>query len=235
MEAKNTVGIAASIICADWMNTGRDLKTLEEHHIEYIHYDVMDGFFAPDYCMGSTLIELIQKNTQVPSFFHLMVEEPSRMFNRFKVSPEDIFTIHYEACRNLHRDIMTIKGLGTRVGVALCPATNLDSLDYVIEDIDLVMIMTVNPGFIGQKLVPQTLKKIEFLKERILKQKLNIKIAVDGNVNDENIPKMVSAGADILIGGSSGLFKKEQPLEKSIQGMRSLIEEGLRARKETQR
>ncbi len=230
MSENDKVKIAASIICVDWMNAGRDLKILEENGVDYIHYDVMDGFFAPDYCMGSTLIESIQRNTKLPGFFHLMVEEPARMFSRFKVPPGDIFSIHYEACRNLHRDIMTLRGMGCKVGVVLCPATNLESLDYVIEDIDVVMIMTVNPGFIGQKLVPQTILKVERLKRQLIEKKLPIQIAVDGNVNDENIAKMVAAGADILIGGSSGLFKKNQSLETSIKQVRARIDEGLKMR-----
>jgi ribulose-phosphate 3-epimerase len=159
-----------------------------------------------------------------------MVEEPARMFSRFKVPATDIFAIHYEASRNLHRDIMTVRGMGCKVGVVLCPATNLESLDYIIEDIDVIMIMTVNPGFIGQKLVPQTILKVERLKRQLIEKKLPIQIAVDGNVNDENIPKMVAAGADILIGGSSGLFKKNQALAESARQMRARIDEGLKMR-----
>jgi ribulose-phosphate 3-epimerase len=230
MVSNQHVEITASIACVNWMNVGGDLKVLEENKVESIHYDLMDGFFAPDYCMGSTIIEAIQRNTAMPGFFHLMIEEPSRMFSRFKFSSRDACVVHYEACRNLHRDIMTLRNIGCQVGVVMNPATPLEVLDYVIEDLDLVMAMTVNPGFIGQKLVPQTIKKIERLRRRITEQKLNIKIGVDGNVNAENIPNMVAAGADILVGGSSGLFKKSQPLEQSIREMRALIAKGLQMR-----
>lgn len=230
MSPNQNVEITASIACVNWMNVGQDLKILEEQKIDSIHYDLMDGFFAPDYCMGSTIVEAIQKSTTIPGFFHMMIEEPSRMFSRFKFSERDACVIHYEACRNLHRDIMTLRNTGCQVGLVLNPATPLEVLDYVIEDLDLVMVMTVNPGFIGQKLVPQTIKKIERLRRRVVEQNLKIKIGVDGNVNAENIPNMVAAGADILVGGSSGLFKKNQPLEQSIHEMRSQIADGLRMR-----
>jgi ribulose-phosphate 3-epimerase len=159
-----------------------------------------------------------------------MVEEPSKLFDFFKITPGDIFTIHQECCRNLHRDLVNLRRKGARVGVALNPGTSLEVLDYIIEDIDVILVMSVNPGFMGQELVPQTIGKIEKIRERIDDMKLDIKISVDGNVNYENIPKMVSAGADILVGGSSGLFRNDINLEDAIKRLRDCIQEGVENR-----
>ncbi|MBU0630348.1 MAG: ribulose-phosphate 3-epimerase [Candidatus Margulisbacteria bacterium] len=224
------VKISASIICADWLNMGKSLTELTAEGIDYIHYDIMDGFFAPTYTIGTDIIRQIRDNTQIPSDFHLMVEEPARIFQRFTPKAEDIFSIHYEACRNLHRDLMAIRSFGCKTGVVLNPATNLEALDYIIDDVDIITIMTVNPGYTGQKLVPQTIQKIKRLKDKIDTSGLNIELEVDGNVNAENIPKMVGAGADILVGGSSGLFIKDMSLTESVARMKTYIDEGLKLR-----
>jgi len=222
------VQISASIMCVDWLNAGDQLKILQDQKIDYLHWDIIDGRFAPDFTMGSSIINKFRESCNLPSDYHLMVEEPSRLFDYFNITPGDIFTIHQECCRNLHRDLLSLRRRGAQVGVALNPSTGLDTLDYIIEDIDVVLIMTVNPGFMGQELVPQTLRKIEKLRKWIDDMHLNIKISVDGNVSDQNIPKMVAAGADILVGGSSGLFRNDVPLEVSIERIRSNIKEGLK-------
>jgi len=222
------IKISASIMCANWMHLENDLRVLEQQGVDYIHYDIMDGFFAPDYCLGTNIINQIRKNTRLPSDYHLMVEEPSRILNNFTAKEGDILSIHYEACRHLHRDLISIKQKGFKTGVILNPATPLSAIEYVIEEVDVVSVMTVNPGYTGQKLVPQTLKKIEMLYKWREKDNLHFDICVDGNVNRENIPKMVSAGCDILVGGSSGLFAGGITLEESISDMRSYIQEGLR-------
>ena len=214
-------------MCIDWLNAGAQLKTLEREGIDWLHWDVIDGRFAPDFTMGSSIIKRFRESSKLPSDYHLMVEEPSRLFDAFDISPGDTFTIHQECCRNLHRDLVTLRRKGAKVGVAMCPATPLEVLDYVIEDIDYVLVMTVNPGYMGQALVPQTLRKITKLKEMIDRMNLDIRIGVDGNVNFENIPKMVAAGADRLIAGSSGLFRSDMPLEESLKRMRGAIDEGL--------
>jgi len=225
------VKISASIVCANWMHLENDLRVLENKGVDYLHYDIMDGFFCPDYCLGTQIINAVRNNTNLPSDYHLMVEEPSRIFNSIPAKQGDTLSIHYEACKNLHRDIVKIKQLGFRAGVVLNPATPLTSIEYIIEEVDLITVMTVNPGYSGQKLVPQTLKKLESLIEWRKKDQLNFEVGVDGNVNDENIPKMVAFGADILIGGSSGLFRKDMPLTDAIDRLRSNIEEGLKLRK----
>ncbi|MFC1546274.1 ribulose-phosphate 3-epimerase [bacterium] len=221
------IKISASIMCADWMNLREDIIKLEQGGIDYIHYDIMDGFFCPDYCLGTHIIKEIKKNTTLSSDYHLMVEEPSRMFNTFEHKEGDILTIHYEACRNLHRDLIKIKQLGFKAGVALNPATPINAVEYIVEEVDIVKIMTVNPGYAGQRLVAQTLQKLSLLQEWRKRDSLNFKISVDGNVNNGNIQKMIKAGADILIAGSSGLFTKDIVLEESIKRFKNYIKEGL--------
>lgn len=225
-KQEKKVKISASIMCGNWMHLENDLRILEKHNIDYIHFDVMDGFFCPDYCLGTQIINVLRANTQIPGDFHLMVEEPSRILDNFVAKKGDILSIHYEACRNLHRDIMRIKKAGFKAGVVLNPATPVNAIEYIIEEVDVVGIMTVNPGYAGQKLVPQALKKIEVFDRLRKENNLSFEISVDGNVNSQNIPLMVAGGADVLIGGSSGLFINGQPLEDSIVNFRDLINKG---------
>jgi ribulose-phosphate 3-epimerase len=156
-----------------------------------------------------------------------MVEEPIRILRNFTPDEGAILSIHYEACRNLHRDLIRVRRNGYQVGLVLNPATTLNAIEYVIDEVDMITIMTVNPGFKGQKLVPQMLKKIGDLARLRAKLKLDFKISVDGNVSLENIPAMIAAGADILVGGSSGLFIAGRPLTESINTMRRQIQNGL--------
>ncbi len=223
---KKKIKMSASIMCANWMRLEDDIRVLEEEKIDYLHYDIMDGFFAPDYCLGTNIINIIRQNTSIPADYHLMVEEPSRILNNFHPEENAILSIHYEACRNLHRDIIKVKQMGFLSGIVLNPATPLNAIEYVVEEVDFVTIMTVNPGYSGQKLVTQTLKKIEALNEWRQKNDLRIQINVDGNVSRENIPMMVAAGCDMMVGGSSGLFVNRSDLRDSIKKMRSYIEEG---------
>jgi len=222
------IEISASMMCVEWTQVGVQLKVLEKERIDYLHWDIIDGRFAPDFTMGSSIVNSVRKHTSLKSDYHLMVEEPGQLFDTYEIGLNDIFTVHQECCRNLHRDLIRLRRKGARVGVAICPATPLETLDYVLEDIDVVVVMTVNPGFMGQKLVPQTLRKIEKLRKTVDDLRLNIKISIDGNVSFDNVPQMVAAGADILIAGSSGLFRSDMPLEDSIRRLRDAIAEGLR-------
>jgi ribulose-phosphate 3-epimerase len=224
------VKISASIMCIDWLNAGQQLQILADEGIDFLHWDIIDGRFAADFTMGSSIINMLRERSTIKSDYHLMVEEPNGLFDTFEISPGDIFTIHQECCRNLHRDVVSLRRKGARVGVALSPGTPLEALEYVIEDIDVVLVMTVNPGFMGQKLVPQTIRKIEKLRQLIDDMKLDTEISVDGNVNYENIPKMVAAGADILVGGSSGLFRRDMPLPDAIARLRDAVEQGYEMR-----
>ena len=218
------ITFSASIMCVDWLNLSQQLKDLEKNEIDFLHIDVIDGYFAPDFTMGSSIINLVRNNSSIKSDFHIMADEPSRLFNSFDVSKNDYYTIHQEACRNLHRDIVYIKKNMSKVGVALSPGTSTETLEYLLEEIDMVILMTVNPGYMGQQLVPQVLKKVE--KVRNLKEKygLNFKISVDGNVNLENIPNMIKSGADTLVLGSSGLFRKDRSIKQSVDLIKEKID-----------
>lgn len=214
-------------MCIDWLRAGQDLQQLEQNQIDYLHWDIVDGSFAPDFTMGSSIINTLRGQSKLPSDYHLMVEEPSRIFDSLQISPGDIVSIHQECSRNLHRDLMNLRKRGCQVGIAICPGTALETLEYVIEDADVIVLMTVNPGFKGQKLVTQTLRKIESLRKLIDNMGLATKIEVDGNVSEDFIPTMVAAGADILVGGSSGLFRKGMSIAESTVIMRQCIQTGL--------
>lgn len=219
--------LSASVMCFDWLRVGEQISFLNSSIIDYLHYDVIDGDFARDFTMGSSIINVIERETELPSDFHLMVEEPSRIFEMFNFRRESFFTIHQEACRNLHRDILKIRNLGGKTGVALSPATNLDVLEYIIEDLDLLVLLSVNPGYKGQPIVPQVLSKVEKARSLIEKYKTNTILSVDGNMSCQNIPNMVAAGANMLVLGSSGLFVEGQSLEASLSMVQTAIDEGL--------
>ena len=162
MTSNSKIQIAASAMCFDWKNLGAELEVLVGGGIDYLHFDLIDGLFAPDFGIGTSVINSIREEVKLPAEYHLMVENPSRIFETLKIRAGDIITVHQEACKNLHRDITVLKKMGALVGVALNPATHIYALDYVIEELDHVLIMTVNPGFKGQNLVEQTIPKIDF-------------------------------------------------------------------------
>ena len=224
------ISITASIMCVNWLNVSHQIRQLEEELIDYIHYDIIDGVFAPDYTMGSSIINSIKSQTKLKADYHLMIEEPSKIFDIFEPGIDSIIYIHQESCRNLHRDLINLKRRGFKIGVALSPATNLETLEYVLQDIDYVLLMTVNPGFKGQQLVKQTMRKILDLKKIIQNMDLEIKITVDGNVNEKTIPDMISAGADKLVLGSSGLFMPNRSIKESCQIIKHAIDIGLKKR-----
>ncbi len=227
----NDIALSASIMCVDWLNAGVQLQQIEENCIDYLHFDIIDGNFAPDFTMGSSIIDVFRENSSLPSDYHLMLEEPSRMFESLNIIPNDNYTIHQESSRNLHGNLISIRRMGAKVGVALSPATPLTSLEYIIEDLDLVLLMTVNPGYKGQPLVPQMIRKIGDLKKMIMDLGLEIKISVDGNVNPNTIPDMISAGADTLILGSSSLFRKDISIPEAINEICTDIDLGIQKRK----
>lgn len=224
------VKISASLMCVNWLKAEEEIQVLNEENIDLLHIDVIDGRYAPDFTMGTSIINCFRDIFKRPFDYHLMVEEPSRIFETFDIRKGDSFAIHQECCRNLHRDLITLRQMGAKVGVALSPATPISTLDYIIEDLDHVLLMTVNPGFKGQALVPQAVEKIKDLKNYIDKRGLNVAIHVDGNVSIENIPTMVSNGGDTLISGSSGMFMKDQSLKESIKIFRDAISRGIHAR-----
>ncbi len=213
------------MMCANWLNLYKDLSTLNDLNIDYLHLDIIDGNFASDFTMGTSIINQISKNSNINLDYHLMVNEPSNIFDTFKFKKNNLVNIHQECSRNLHRDITTLKRKGLKVGCALSPATPLESLDYLLDDIDVILIMTVNPGFKGQSFVPQMLNKIYDMKNILIKRKLKTKISVDGSVNSETIPSMIDNGADILVLGSSSIFKEDSSIRKEFLKINKLINE----------
>ena len=220
------IKLSASLMCADWLNLKNQLKDLEDNSIDYIHYDVIDGIYAPDFTMGSSIIDTVKSATKLPSHYHLMVEEPMRIFDRFKLNSNDIFTIHQETSKNLHRDLISVKEKA-KVAVAISPATSLEHLEYIVEELDNVLILTVNPGFKSQKMIPQVVRKIDYLKNLLVKRNLKTTITVDGNVNKETIPDFIKAGSDVLVLGSSGLFKKDISIKKAVEEIKESIDKVL--------
>ena len=226
------ITLSASLMCFDWLNAGEQLQQIEETGVDLLHIDVVDGKFAPDFTMGSSIINVFREKTKLPSDYHFMVEEPSRLFGSYDITPGDTYSIHQECSRNLHRDLVSIRQMGAKVGLALSPATQLNVLEYVIEELDTILIMTVNPGYKAQQLVPQMFTKIRDLKEMILNKGLKTNIMVDGNVNQQNIPEMVGSGADILVLGSSSLFRKDSTICDSMDLIKNSIDHGVVRRKE---
>ena len=210
-------------MCANWIDLKNQLDDLKKNDIDYIHYDILDGNYAPDFTMGSSIINSIKKETKIQSHYHLMVEEPMRVFENFKLEKNDIFTIHQETSKNLHKDLVEIKK-NCKTALALAPATPLEHIEYVLDEIDDVLILTVNPGFMSQKMIPQITKKIEKLKKIIDDYSLNISITVDGNVNTQTMSDFIKAGSDILVLGSSGLFKEGQSISDCMDEIKDTID-----------
>jgi ribulose-phosphate 3-epimerase len=225
--AYREIEISASVMCMDWLHLYDQLLALEQLNIDLLHFDLMDGVFVPEFSLGPLIVKKIRKNTTIPSDYHVMVEEPRRIFEQFVGDDGAYFSIHYEACRNLHRELVSLRKLNFKPGIVLNPATTLENIEYVIEEVSKVTIMTVNPGYVGQKMVSQTLNKVKKLNEWRNKYKYDLKIAVDGNVSFENVPKMIAAGADVLVVGTSGLFVKNQSLEESYEQLILKIDEGM--------
>lgn len=202
--------IAPSILAADFGNLQRDIEMVNESSADWFHLDIMDGVFVPNISYGMPVMETIKKHAEKPLDVHLMIVQPERYIETFADLGADILTVHYEACTHLHRTLQAIKQTGMKTGVALNPHTNVLLLEDVIKDIDVVLMMSVNPGFGGQKFIENTYKKISQLRELILDNEASTKIEVDGGVNNENIQKLADAGADIFVAGSH-VFKSENP------------------------
>lgn len=216
--------ICPSMMCADIMDMKATLDSFKKNNIEYLHIDVMDGSFAPNYMLGVEFCKALKKNCNIPLDIHLMIEQPDSKLEWFPIGEGDIVSVHAESTYHLHRVISKIKTLGAKSFVALNPATPLSTIEYVLDDIDGVMLMTVNPGYAGQKLIPSMIEKIKqtrlFLDDNGFS---NVEIEVDGNVSFENLPLMRSAGANLFVSGSSGVFTKNMSLEDAIKKTREII------------
>lgn len=198
---KNTL-IAPSVLAADFANLQPDIEMINKSQADWFHIDIMDGVFVPNISFGMPVLKAIAKHAQKTIDVHLMIVDPDRYITTFKDLGADNLTVHYEACTHLHRTLQAIKAEGMKAGVAINPHTNVALLEDVINDTDLVCLMSVNPGFGGQKFIENTYKKIKQLKEIIVRNNANTLIEIDGGVTDQNAQKLVEAGADVLVAGS---------------------------------
>lgn len=211
---KNTI-IAPSVLAADFANLQRDIEMINNSDADWFHIDIMDGVFVPNISFGMPVLEAITKHTKKIIDVHLMIVDPDRYIKTFANLGANILTVHYEACTHLHRTLQAIKAEGMKAGVALNPHTNVDLLEDVICDIDMVCLMSVNPGFGGQSFIENTYLKVKKLKELILKKNAATLIEIDGGVTDKNALQLVQAGADVLVAGNF-VFKAANPTQTIV-------------------
>lgn len=204
------IKIAPSILSADFAKLGEEIKDVEKGGADYIHVDVMDGHFVPNITIGPLIVEAIRPITSLPLDVHLMIEKPDRYIPEFAKAGADIITVHVEACPHLHRTIQLIKSFGIKAGVVLNPHTPVSTIQHVLEDIDMVLLMTVNPGFGGQSFIHSVLPKIQEVSHMVRERGLTVDIEVDGGVNAETARLCVEAGANVLVAGSAIYNEKDR-------------------------
>ncbi len=219
-----TIKLEASVACANFAHLAADLDQLRAGNIDYLHIDIMDGRFVNNFCLDFSLMATLQRLSDIPMGCHLMIEDPERYIERAVTAGAAYVTIHIEATHHAQKALQEIRDRGAKAGIALNPATSIASLDYILDDIDMVTVMTVNPGAVGQKLIPATLKKIADVRHRLeASGHENVEIQVDGNVSFENIPAMVAAGATMLVGGTSSVFHKDYSIGEAIAAVRTIV------------
>ena len=207
-----SVLVAPSILAADFANLQKEVEMLNESQADYIHVDIMDGVFVPNISFGIPVTQAVKQHAKKPLDVHLMIVNPDQYLEAFQKAGADIISVHVEACNHLHRTLQAIKDLGCKAGVAVNPHTSIESIRDVIHDIDLVCIMSVNPGFGGQKFIEHTYAKIRNLKKMILDSGASAKIEIDGGVNAQNARSLIDAGADILVAGNFVFSSKDPKL-----------------------
>jgi ribulose-phosphate 3-epimerase len=223
------IQFAPSILSADFSRLGDEIRAVDQAGAELIHVDVMDGHFVPNITIGPLVVKAARQVTDKILDVHLMIENADRYLESFAEAGADWITVHVEACPHLHRTVSRIRELGKKAGVVLNPATSLDTLDFILEDVDLVMLMSVNPGFGGQSFIPSTLRKISRLKKRIDELGLDVGIEIDGGISPVTIGKVAEAGANIFVAGSA--IYGQADYRTVITEMRELAEAGSKRRK----
>ena len=212
------IKISPSILSSDFARLGEEIRAVEEAGADLIHIDVMDGHFVPNITIGPLIVKAAKDITSLPLDVHLMISDPDRYIDDFVKAGADIITVHAETVYHLHRTIQVIKKMGVQAGVALNPATPVEMLNYILTDIDIVMIMSVNPGFGGQQFIPEAISKIETVRKMIEKKGLATEIEVDGGINEKTISRVYQAGANIFVAGSAIFL--EDDYKKVIDTMR---------------
>jgi ribulose-phosphate 3-epimerase len=215
--------IAPSILSADFSKLGNEIKAVEAAGADWIHADVMDGHFVPNITIGPLIVEAVKRVTDLPIDVHLMIENPDNYISAFAEAGAYYISVQVETCVHLNRTVQLIKDCGAQAGVVLNPATSLSSLEWVLEEVDYVLIMSVNPGFGGQPFIPSSLDKIKALRKQIQDRELSVIIEVDGGVNENTIAAIASAGADVFVAGSAIFGSKDY--QKTIQSFRQKISE----------
>ncbi len=213
--------IAPSILAADFANLAQEIRAVEEAGADWLHIDVMDGHFVPNLTIGPPVVASLRKVTGLPLDVHLMIEKPDNYLETFVQAGADLLTVHVETCPHLHRTLQCIHKLGKKAGVALNPATPLNFLEPILEEVDLILIMSVNPGFGGQEFIPQTLKRIQTVGKWIKKYNLKVDLEVDGGINENTLSQVVKAGANVFVAGSAIFGKNDY--KKIIRQLREKI------------
>ncbi|MBC1922449.1 ribulose-phosphate 3-epimerase [Listeria grayi] len=213
--------IAPSILSADFANLAKDIKEVEELGADYLHVDVMDGHFVPNITFGPLMVEAIRPITKLPLDVHLMIEDPDAYIPAFAKAGADFISVHVEATRHLHRSLQLIRSYDVKAAAVLNPATPIDTLQHVLHELDMVLFMTVNPGFGGQVFIPEVLEKIKAFKQLITEKNLDIKIEVDGGVNEKTARLCKEAGADIFVAGSYVYGSKDRSIP--IETLRNVV------------
>ncbi len=216
--------LSASVMCADLLNLEKGLKELETAGIDYIHIDIMDGAFVPNITLGFDLINAIKRATKIPLDVHMMVNEPGRFIDGLKLDENDIFCVHYESDIHIHRTLEMIKNKGWRAGLAINPQTPVENVECLVDYMDMLLVMTVSPGFAGQKLFKGAEKKVEKA-TKLLEEwgRPEILVEVDGNISLENGAKLSKKGADIFVLGTSSLYVKDKTLPQAAEDVRSVL------------